>query len=218
MNDEQFRGQLNYGYVGEDRVKRFLIDVMGLSVLVTSRQPFATGKGPRIEQAMGQNIVASDLSVFGPLEKVFGTGMVFSWIEVKRKSAFTFYNRSWQTGIDIPKWDDYLKAYRVLNTPIWILFLHEPGHKAINTPDGKQSPSGLFGNSVDALAQNIDHKRTSASRGSPHGMVYWRSDSLVLLGDYDGYVITKPVPPPPPVIRPRPAKLHVPALQQCSLF
>lgn len=168
-----FTANLRTGQYGEDLISQWLIR-RGWQVLPAYQVEVNHGKGPRLFGAYGQ-LVSPDLLVFKS-ERVM-------WIEAKYKSAFTWHRKSesWQTGIDRRHWKEYLTVAAVTHFPVWLMFLHKPGNAAKDTPTDKQSPSGLYGNSIGVLLNEVDHEH---SQHGPSGMVYWREDSLRKLAAY----------------------------------
>jgi len=174
MTKEIFEKRLADGRLGEDLISRWFRS-FGWNVVPAYETSIDSGKGPRFFAASGDNIVSPDLLIF--------QGREFRWIEAKHKSAFTWYriNESWQTGIDRRHWNEYLKVREQSKLPVYLFFLHEPGHVAKDTPDGMISPSGLYGESIDVLKDKIDHE--SALHG-PSGMVYWKEQDLKKYAEY----------------------------------
>lgn len=125
-----------------------------------------TGKGPQVYTVDG-SIVAPDLFCFS-LKKAF-------WVEAKTKNAFTWHRRTsrFVTGIDIRHYEDYLSLQEKTKWDIWLLFL-QLGGKAKDNPEDV-SPSGLFGNTLNYLSKNENHRHDNWGKS---GMVYWSIDSL----------------------------------------
>lgn len=170
-----FRENLGYGQAGESEIARWLIG-RGSTVLPVYEKIIDTGKGPQLYTAIG-NLVAPDLVALKDQK--------FTWIEAKRKSAFTWHRitQRWVTGIDLRHYEDYIKVREVVGAPVWLLFLHEGG-QAKDSP--KESPAGLFGSEIIQLMQNENHRHKNHGRS---GMVYWarRDDGgpLALIASVD---------------------------------
>jgi len=175
-----FEKQLAVGLYGEDLISRWLIR-RGMQVLPAYQIQENHGKGPRLFGQYGQ-LICPDLLVF-KAERVI-------WIEAKLKSAFTWHrmSASWQTGIDRRHWRDYVEVERVTPFPVWLFFLHAPGHAAKDTPEGLKSPSGLYGNSVKLLVECVHHEHDGHG---PSGMVYWRESALKKLADWSAFLPDK---------------------------
>jgi hypothetical protein len=124
-----------------------------------------TGKGPQLFTPTEQ-LIAPDLLVFK-------AGGVY-WVEAKHKTAFSWYRKDerWVTGIDRRHYRHYLKVNAETPWRVWLLFFHEGG-KAKDSPDA--SPSGLFGNSIQFLAANVNHQ---SDKWGNSGMVYWAKEKL----------------------------------------
>ena len=159
-----FSARLNEGRAGESAIARWLKS-RGASVLPVYEKVMDDGKGPRLFTPMGQ-FVAPDLVVF----KQGGV----MWIEAKHKEAFSWYRigKRWTTGIDLHHYRDYQDVARIVQCPVWLLFLHRGG-QAKDSPS--VSPSGLYGNDLAYLKEHESH--TSPHWGR-HGMVYWAITDL----------------------------------------
>jgi hypothetical protein len=133
------------------------------------------GKGPQIFMAEGP-LIAPDLFVFNGLKAM--------WVEAKHKTAFTWHRitECWTTGIDRRHYHDYLRVAATSPWPLWLLFLHEGGQAKDSPPD---SPAGLFGDEIAALAQCVHHE---SDKWGTSGMVYWAYESLRRLPFHLGLV------------------------------
>lgn len=159
-----FDENLKFGVEGEETVSQW-IRSRGRTVIPIYEKEGNDFKGPRVFTVSG-DLVAPDLMVLD-LSK-------FSFVEVKHKTVFSWHRISqrWVTGIDIRHWDDYCKIAQLHPVPFWILFLHRRSQTAEG--DGS-SPTGLFGNSIENLAQNYSH---SSNRWGRYGMRYWALEHL----------------------------------------
>lgn len=168
-----FSSRLSEGLIGEGVIAKWLIG-RGYNVLPAYQVEVNSGKGPRVFTAAGQ-FVSPDMLCFNNTRTI--------WCEAKTKSAFTWHRNSgtWQTGIDMRHWEHYKVIAKISPWPVWLLFLHKPGSQAKDTPEGKESPTGLYGNSVTVLRDCIHH---DSDRYGPSGMVYWCVDSLRLIAEY----------------------------------
>lgn len=167
-----FAETLACGLIGESEIAQWLI-ARHWTVLPAYEVELASGKGLRLYTVEGP-VIAPDMLVFNS-QKVL-------WVECKTKSAFTWYRQTgtFQTGIDLHHWKEYQRVQRLTPFDIWILFLHRTGQAAKDTPTGKISPSGLFGNTIDALIDKVDH---ASDRHGSHGMVYWNESALRKITD-----------------------------------
>ena len=159
----------SFGVAGEDKIGRWLIS-RGTSV---ARFHWIKGsyKGPRIETPAGE-LVTPDMLAFR-LNRC-------TWIEAKSKAAFTWHRitETWQTGVDIPKWRDYLAVRRTFGFPVWLLFLSEdevPHQYDLDAGSPYTCPTGLYGREVRALACAVDHYHDGWGKD---GMVYFRESSF----------------------------------------
>jgi hypothetical protein len=169
-----FQKQLAYGQMAETLIAQWLIS-RGIIVMPVYDIEYETGKGPRVFGA-SINAAAPDLLVWCSDRML--------WCEAKHKSVFTRYRKAdtWTTGIDLHHWEHYRQVARSTRLPVWLLFLHR-----CSTPDAKdlrfagcppECPVGLFGGSIERLANNISH---TSDRHGRHGMIYWAHDTLKLI-------------------------------------
>jgi len=161
-----FKESLKNGRVGESIIAKYFMK-KGYNILPVyeNNESF---KGPTVYKSDNSRLVAPDMIVFNPL-KMF-------WVEAKHKSAFSWHRKTkrWVTGIDIKHYKDYLQVKDLVNFELWLLFLHKDG-VAKDTPEDKVSPCGLFGNSINFLSENINHK---SDKWGNSGMVYWGVEKL----------------------------------------
>lgn len=168
-----FNARLDEGMVGESLIARWLIR-RGFIVLPAYEKVVRNFKGPRIYTASG-NLIAPDMLIFRhDDEKCL---METMWIEAKSKAAFTWYriSGSYQDGVDLRCWIDYKALQAKCPWPVWLLFLHRPGHVAKDNPPGMVPPSGLFGAPISKLIETADHTSDRYGHG---GMVYWNVRAL----------------------------------------
>lgn len=165
MND--FQINLIMGQAGESSIARWL-RARGCTVLPVYEKIIDNGKGPHLFLP-GRTLVAPDLFVF--------KGSDAFWMEAKHKTAFSWYRigARWVTGIDIRHYLQYLEVDRCTPWPVWLLFLHQGGQAKDSPAD---SPSGLFGNTLEFLADNESHR---SDKWGKSGMVYWAYSDLKLL-------------------------------------
>jgi hypothetical protein len=169
LREERFQRNLAFGQIAETDIAKWLIR-RGVVVLPIYDVEYETGKGPRVFSCAG-NLAAPDLLVW--------CKQGIRWIEAKHKTTFTWYRktREWQTGIDLPHWQDYCRCQDNTNVETWLLFLHrsaEPASQDRGHCQG-QCPIGLFGNKIAEL-RNPEPR--SDARGSYRGMVYWPKSRL----------------------------------------
>lgn len=167
-----FKQALATGLQGESIITKWL-NVRGFSVLPAYEVAENAFKGPRLFTPAGA-LISPDLLCLKK-DKII-------WIEAKTKSSFTWYRikEQWQTGIDLRHWEEYQEVAKTTDIPVWLVFLHKPGGRAVDTPGGMVSPVGLFGNEIAFLVRTVDH--TSKNHGRS-GMVYWGIDSLKKIAD-----------------------------------
>ena len=159
-----FAKSYDFGRVGEGAVEKWLKD-SGYSVLPVYEVEKDVHKGPRLFM-LDKALICPDMFAF----RADGDAR---WIEAKTKSAFTWHQitETWQTGINKRHWEDYQKVDRETPWRAYLIFLHLDG-RAVDTPQGMTSPTGLFGRSVANLSQCVDHEW-----GDPP-MVYWKYEDL----------------------------------------
>lgn len=162
MND--FEEQKQKGVAGESTISKWLIS-RGFAVLPVYEKIIDTGKGPQLFTPEGC-FVAPDL-----LALKENTVM---WVEAKHKTAFTWHRitEEWVTGIDLHHYEQYKQVQSLSHYDVWLLFLHDGGQAKDSPPD---SPSGLFGNSLDYLSEHEHHRHMNWGR---RGMVYWGISAL----------------------------------------
>ena len=159
MQNKDFK----FGRAAETLISKWL-QHKGFSVLPVYEKIIDDGKGPQLFTG-GEGLVAPDFLTMKN-RKVL-------WIEAKHKTAFAWYRigKVWTTGIDLRHYFDYLKVAETTGFPIFLLFLHDGG-QAKDSP--LNSPSGLFGNYLDILSKNENHR---SDRWGSSGMVYWTTQS-----------------------------------------
>lgn len=161
---------LKKGQAGESLIAHWLRS-RGCHVLPVYEVEMNTGKGPRLFSATGQ-LIAPDALVFNG-DNIF-------WAEVKHKTIFTWHRNSgtWQTGIDLRHYEQYLEVADKTNKELWLFFFHAGGLD----PIGGESPSGLFGNTLDVLRNCAHH---TSDKWGKTGMIYWEIKSLKRLATYE---------------------------------
>lgn len=174
-----FKQSLEVGKIGESYIAKWL-QKRGFHVLPVYEKEISENKGPTLFMASGVQRIAPDMLVF-KTDKTL-------WVEAKRKSSFTWHRNSkcWNTGIDLRHYKDYVKVQdEHAEWDMWLLFLHGDKEQARDTPDDMMSPSGLFGQTIKHLRNNVHHK---SSRWGSSGMVYWDHDKLIKLAEYNDVV------------------------------
>jgi len=163
-----FKEKLAVGKIGESLIAKWFIS-KDYNVLPVYEKEINEGKGPVLFSSTLKNLICPDMLVFKD-KKVF-------WIEAKHKSAFSWHRitKEWVTGIDLHHYEDYLEVANTLcGWPVYLLFLHESG-KAKDTPEGMETPTGLFGENLNKLATCEHHRHDNWGK---YGMVYWSVSSL----------------------------------------
>jgi hypothetical protein len=159
-----FADSLEWGEAGESLIARWLRS-RGATVLPIYEKILDTGKGQRLFLP-DKTLVAPDLLVFKTANAC--------WVEAKRKTGFSWHRNTqrWVTGIDVYHYEQYLQVSESSPFPVWLLFLQEGGG-AKDSPSS--SPAGLFGNKLEVLRDNENHRHMAHGKG---GMVYWALESL----------------------------------------
>lgn len=177
-----FAVSLNEGRVGESLIATWL-KRRGWYILPVYEIEIDSGKGPRIFAPNGEQVIAPDVLALHP-----DKGEI-RFIECKHKSVFSWHRRSssWQTGIDLKHWHDYLKLRVALDHEIWLLFLHkseEPWHgdRKYGCPD--VCPTGLYGQELMKLTAS-GREDTRHARG----MIYWKEKDLRKLAPVDELIL-----------------------------
>jgi hypothetical protein len=166
MLRESFSEKLAAGLAGESVIASYYRR-KGWDVLPVYEKAFNDHKGPRFFTA-AKELVAPDLLLMRPDR--------FCWIEVKRKTSFTWHriSRRWTTGIDRRHYEDYLEIAKRY-PDLYLLFLHETSFD--RTHPAVPCPTGLFGGRIDRLQKCVNHQSDNYARG----MVYWALQSLTLI-------------------------------------
>jgi hypothetical protein len=170
-----FQNNLVNGKVGESLISSWLRS-RGHHVLPIYEIEKNQFKGPAVYASCGREIIAPDL---------LAIGKDVVWIEAKHKTAFTWHriSKRFVTGIDIHHYENYLEVSDLVEWPVWLLFLHKGGQ----AKDSPVSPSGLFGNDLQYLSENENHRHQNHGKS---GMVYWSISSLKKLASYRDLVST----------------------------
>ncbi|WP_163098556.1 hypothetical protein GL267_003035 [Acidithiobacillus ferrianus] len=179
-----FQEALQIGKTGENRIAQYFLR-MGYFVLPIYEKVDDDHKGPVLFSSISGALVAPDMLVF--------KGRQTLWIEAKHKTAFTWHRKTeeWVTGINLHHYQQYLTIQNERpEWPIWLLFLHHDG-TAKDTPPGKISPTGLFGNALSCLRENEHHRHSNYGTS---GMVYWGVDTLKYLAPLCDLLTPKPKP------------------------
>ena len=168
-----FKESLIVGKTGESKVAQWLIS-QGRSILPVYEIAENQYKGPAL-YCHSKNLVAPDMLVFGQNK--------ITWIEVKTKTAFSWHRKTkrFVTGIDLKHYFDYLEIAKNTTVPLWIFFLHGKG-TAVDTPEDKISPSGLFGRDILYLEKHENHRHDNWGNS---GMVYWDVEDLELIASLE---------------------------------
>lgn len=166
-----FEKSLTQGKIGESEIAKWFKH-KGYHILPIYEIEKNQYAGPALYASDGRSIIAPDMLIFGNKKSIY-------WIEAKHKNAFTWHriSKRFVTGIDLHHYKEYQKIRKLINWPIWLLFLHREG-RAKDSPPG---PSGLFGNDLDYLTQNENHRHSNWGKT---GMVYWAVDKLKKMADY----------------------------------
>lgn len=166
-----FEQSLSIGKAGEDMIAMWLRR-RGNHVLPVYEKIIDEGKGPHLFMSLASkhvSLVAPDLLVLTNTQPL--------WVEAKRKTAFTLHRNTNQlvTGIDLHHYEQYKEVEKETGVPVWLLFLQEGGQAKDSPPN---SPSGLFGNSLQYLSAHEHHSHPNWGR---HGMMYWCIEDLYLM-------------------------------------
>jgi hypothetical protein len=173
-----FKETLAIGKAGESKIAKWM-QSRGNYVLPTYEKEINEFKGPVLYRPDGSQVICPDLLA------ITKNGM--AWIEAKHKSAFSWHRKSscWVTGIDRHHFHEYLSiAKEIPSIKVYLLFLHQDGFLAKDTPIGMQSPTGLFSGEILRLAGCPNHEHLNWGKS---GMVYWAHDSLVKLADIEEF-------------------------------
>jgi len=164
-----FKKALAIGKTGESQISKWLLS-RGASVLPIYEIAENQFKGPAM--------YSGDATIIAPDMMVFSEGKI-TFVEAKHKNAFSWHRKTktWNTGIDLHHYREYIKIQENTWVPIWLMFLHRGGA----AKDSLVSPAGLFGNSLEKLMRTEHHRHSNHGKS---GMVYWEKDSLIKLAEY----------------------------------
>ena len=173
-----FEANLKQGRLAEDRIIRWLRQ-RGNTVLPAYDVVGGEFKGPRL--------FTPDRELILPDLLVWKRGRT-CWIEAKNKGHFTWHRitGTWQTGIDLHHWYDYLEVWAHFEKAwdVWLMFLHDstcPSDDDLEWNCPLFCPVGLYGNPIGQLK---DIGRVDWRWGN-HGMIYWKCEDLRLLADLE---------------------------------
>jgi hypothetical protein len=168
VSSVQFKEAYQFGLIGESAIATWLRSRENHVLPVYEIEN--DNKGPRL-YAPDRALIATDMFVFSR------AGRACLWVEAKTKTGFSPLRRQnrdgkndvWQTGIDKKHFKDYCAISEESGWPVWLLFLQNGG-QVKDSPS--ESPSGLYGNDISILKENIDHEHPNPPpRYKP--MVYW---------------------------------------------
>lgn len=165
-----FAKKLEVGKVGESEIAGWLKS-RGHHVLPVYEIEKNQYAGPAVYTADGDSVIAPDMICFGKGQT--------TWIEAKHKNAFSWHRKTQRfvTGIDVHHYNHYQRIAKLVDWPVWLLFLHRGGV----AKDSPPSPSGLYGGELEVLAKNENHRHENWGKG---GMVYWAIEHLRKFADY----------------------------------
>jgi hypothetical protein len=156
-------------------------------------------KGPRL-LIPGKELVLPDMMIMQPQLPQASTSEGFAlqesilqesilpqvcWVEAKSKSVFTWYRKfsCWESGIDTYYLNQYTQVQEATGLPVWIIWYQEAGKTSQYNPEGRTSPSGMYGQSLSYLLEHISHQyqgKNDYSHGG-EGMTYWNIKDLQIL-------------------------------------
>lgn len=164
---KMFEQKLEQGKIGESYIANWFRR-KGYHVLPVYEIEKSQYKGPALYAADDREIVAPDMLIFGQ-KKIF-------WIEAKHKNAFSWHRKTkrFVTGIDLHHYGQYQEVAKLVEWPVWLLFLHRGGQ----AKDSPESPAGLYGRDLDYLIYHENHRHGNHGKS---GMVYWWIKNLYKL-------------------------------------
>jgi hypothetical protein len=171
-----FARQFAIGRVGESKIAAWLQHKHKFSVLPVYDKAEGDFKGP-VFFTRHATLIAPDMLA---MRQNDDGAFEIRWVEAKSKGSFTWHRLSqrWVTGIDRRHYADYINISEILpSVPIWLMFLQGPG-RAVDTPAGMTSPTGLYGGRLEYLRRHENHRHDNWGKS---GMVYWALQSLTFL-------------------------------------
>jgi len=166
-SSSQFKELYGFGKIAESLIALYFRS-RGYAVLPIYEKEISDGKAPAL--------YFTDAEIIGTDMLVFKKNIIY-WIEAKHKNAFSWHRLTgrWVTGIDIKHYEHYQEIAKRTLFPVWLMFYHEGGQAKDSPPD---SPSGLFGNDLQFLIENENHRHKNWGKC---GMVYWAVEKLKLI-------------------------------------
>jgi hypothetical protein len=176
---KSFDDKYAFGKIAEGQIAQWLIRAHEYQLLPAYEIEIPSGKGPRLLTSSG-GLVAPDILAM----KHRGTKLFIKWYEAKHKTRFSWYRKnggSWQTGIDLRHFEDYIKVQEQTGIEVYMLFLHRsncPSASDLENGSPSVCPVGLFGGSLYHLIHHVDHKDSYNDSGRAYPMVYWNEKVL----------------------------------------
>jgi hypothetical protein len=177
----KFQYWLKYGTIAENQITQWLISRGAMVQPVYEMETEHAYKGPRVF-AVDREFLAPDLLVFNRRGA--------RWVEAKAKAHFTWHRMShtWQTGIDVACYEDYLALRGRTSLELWLMFLHldsrpDAGDLRMGSPE--ICPTGLYGGEIQDLAEKIHHSHKNWGK---KGMVYWREPDLKQIATAESFL------------------------------
>ena len=165
-----FKENYEYGKVGESLVAKWLRKRGNHIMPVYEKVIEGEFRGPAIFPHVGKPFAAPDMFVF--------TKTTAMWVESKRKGLMTFrdVSRTWQVGIKMKDFNNYLNLIKMSPFQVWIFFLVTGGHDEYN----RLSPGGLYCENLANLLETFDHYDYEES-----DMIYWNDEDLRKFDTYE---------------------------------
>src|SRR6266487_2344966 len=167
------------GRVGEGLCGRWLIYDGGWNILPAYEIEIPSGKGPRLFTP-GEQLIVPDIFAM----KYQKRKLLCRWYEAKHKERFTWRwtdAKSWQTGIDLKHYLDYIKVQERTKVEVYLLFLHRSSLPSkYDSEHGSPStcPTGLYGQMLRHLISHEHHRDSFDRGGRNYPMVYWNEGDL----------------------------------------
>lgn len=175
-----FNDKFAMGRIAEGQIAQWLMLVQGWTLLPAYEIEIPSGKGPRLLTSLGE-LIAPDILAM----KYKGKKFILKWHEAKHKERFTWRYTgkppSWQTGIDVRHYLDYIKVQEQTKIEVYLLFLHRcslPSKFDLEHGSPAICPTGLFGNTLSYLMSHEDHKDSYNDGRRDYPMVYWNDRDL----------------------------------------
>jgi hypothetical protein len=182
VNNSEFDKQLEFGGLGEKRVRNWITKHLRKTVIPISDRGPENGRGPRVFNSEGSTVSPDFMVIDAKGQTEFN--------EIKTKTRFTYYRAlsRYETGIDKKYFEEYYTLQLGQPIPVWLIFLHldnEPSVGDLSYGAPRPCPTGLFGNTIANLYPLKREGGHTTRGGKFEPMCYWGKHDLVQLATFE---------------------------------